>query len=104
MPDRGLASSPFCLDNSGLRLAESSHCDHNSPTLSGEPGCSAWFFLFDILRGRISACSGMRWANYSQPTGDFAMKLLNLDFTRISHDTFRIAGSKVIYTDPYKVA
>ena len=31
------------------------------------------------------------------------MKLLNLDFTRISHDTFRIAGSKVIYTDPFKV-
>src|SRR5438046_7432336 len=32
-----------------------------------------------------------------------AMKLLNLDITRIAHDTFRIAGSKVIYTDPYKV-
>ncbi len=32
------------------------------------------------------------------------MKLLNLDFTRISHDAFRIAGSKVIYTDPYRVA
>ena len=32
------------------------------------------------------------------------MKLLNLDFTRISHDTFKIKGSKVIYTDPYKVA
>jgi len=31
------------------------------------------------------------------------MKLLNLDFTRVAHDTFRIAGSKVIYTDPYKV-
>lgn len=31
------------------------------------------------------------------------MKLLNLDFSRIAHDTFRIAGSKVIYTDPYKV-
>ena len=31
------------------------------------------------------------------------MKLLNLDCTRIAHDTFRIAGSKVIYTDPYKV-
>ena len=31
------------------------------------------------------------------------MKLLNLDFTRIAHDTFRIAGSKVVYTDPYKV-
>jgi len=29
---------------------------------------------------------------------------LNLDFTRIAHDTFRIAGSKVIYTDPFKVA
>lgn len=32
------------------------------------------------------------------------MKLLNLDITRIAHDTFRIAGSKVIYTDPFKVA
>jgi L-ascorbate metabolism protein UlaG (beta-lactamase superfamily) len=31
------------------------------------------------------------------------MKLLNLDFKRIAHDTFRIAGSKVIYTDPFKV-
>jgi L-ascorbate metabolism protein UlaG (beta-lactamase superfamily) len=31
------------------------------------------------------------------------MKLLTLDFTRIAHDTFRIAGSKVIYTDPFKV-
>jgi L-ascorbate metabolism protein UlaG (beta-lactamase superfamily) len=32
------------------------------------------------------------------------VKLLNLEFTRISHDTFRIAGSKVIYTDPFRVA
>ncbi len=32
------------------------------------------------------------------------MKLLNLDFTRIAHDTFRIAGSQVLYTDPFKVA
>ena len=32
------------------------------------------------------------------------MKLLNLDFTRIAHDTFRIAGSRVAYTDPFKVA
>ena len=31
------------------------------------------------------------------------MKLLNLDLTRIAHDTFRIAGSKVIYVDPFKV-
>jgi L-ascorbate metabolism protein UlaG (beta-lactamase superfamily) len=31
------------------------------------------------------------------------MKLLNLDFTRIGHDTFRIAGSRVIYTDPFKM-
>jgi L-ascorbate metabolism protein UlaG (beta-lactamase superfamily) len=31
------------------------------------------------------------------------MKLLNLDFTRLGHDTFRIAASKVIYTDPFKV-
>jgi L-ascorbate metabolism protein UlaG (beta-lactamase superfamily) len=36
--------------------------------------------------------------------GEDAMKLLNLDFTRIAHDTFRIAGSKVVYTDPFKVA
>ena len=31
------------------------------------------------------------------------MKLLNLEITRIAHDTFRIAGTQVIYTDPYKV-
>jgi len=31
------------------------------------------------------------------------MKLLNLDFTRIAHDTFKIKGSSVIYTDPFKV-
>jgi L-ascorbate metabolism protein UlaG (beta-lactamase superfamily) len=31
------------------------------------------------------------------------MKLLNLDIERIAHDTFRIEGSKRIYTDPYKV-
>jgi L-ascorbate metabolism protein UlaG (beta-lactamase superfamily) len=31
------------------------------------------------------------------------MKLMNLEFTRISHDTFRIKGSKLIYTDPFKV-
>lgn len=31
------------------------------------------------------------------------MKLFNLNITRIAHDTFRIAGSKVVYTDPYKV-
>ena len=31
------------------------------------------------------------------------MKLLNLDFTRVAHDCFRIAGSKVLYTDPFKV-
>src|SRR5207237_8699981 len=39
----------------------------------------------------------------SYHNGGCAMKLLNLDITRIAHDTFRIAGSKVIYTDPYKV-
>ena len=32
------------------------------------------------------------------------MKLLNLEFTRIAHDTFKIKGSRVIYTDPFKVA
>ena len=32
------------------------------------------------------------------------MKLLNLDLLRIAHDAFRITGSKVLYTDPYKVA
>jgi L-ascorbate metabolism protein UlaG (beta-lactamase superfamily) len=31
------------------------------------------------------------------------MKLMNLDFSRIAHDTFRIQGSKVICTDPFKV-
>jgi L-ascorbate metabolism protein UlaG (beta-lactamase superfamily) len=31
------------------------------------------------------------------------MKLLNLDIKLIAHDTFRIAGSKVIYTDPFRV-
>jgi L-ascorbate metabolism protein UlaG (beta-lactamase superfamily) len=36
--------------------------------------------------------------------GEGTMKLLNLDFTRIAHDTFRIAGSKVIYTDPFKIS
>jgi len=32
------------------------------------------------------------------------MKLMNLEFSRIAHDTFCIKGSKVIYTDPFKVA
>ena len=31
------------------------------------------------------------------------MKLLNLEFTRIAHDTFKIKGSSIIYTDPFKV-
>lgn len=31
------------------------------------------------------------------------MKLLNLDFTRIAHDTFKIKGSRTIYTDPFRV-
>ncbi|MGH9396670.1 MAG: MBL fold metallo-hydrolase [Terriglobia bacterium] len=31
------------------------------------------------------------------------MKLLNLDFERIAHDTFRIAGSRLLYTDPFRV-
>jgi L-ascorbate metabolism protein UlaG (beta-lactamase superfamily) len=31
------------------------------------------------------------------------MKLLNLDFTRIAHDCFRIAGTKLVYTDPFRV-
>lgn len=31
------------------------------------------------------------------------MKILNLDLQRIAHDTFRIAGSKVVYTDPYQL-
>lgn len=31
------------------------------------------------------------------------MKILNLDITRISHDAFRIAGSKLIYIDPFKI-
>jgi L-ascorbate metabolism protein UlaG (beta-lactamase superfamily) len=36
--------------------------------------------------------------------GKAGMKLLNLDITRIAHDTFRIAGSKVIVIDPFKVS
>jgi len=31
------------------------------------------------------------------------MKLLNLDITRFAHDAFRIAGCKVVYTDPFKI-
>ena len=31
------------------------------------------------------------------------MKLMNLEITRIAHDTFRIAGSQVIYIDPFQV-
>lgn len=31
------------------------------------------------------------------------MKILNLDIQRIAHDTFRIAGSKLVYIDPFKV-
>lgn len=31
------------------------------------------------------------------------MRLLNLEIERIAHDTFRIEGSKRIYTDPFKV-
>lgn len=31
------------------------------------------------------------------------MKILNVDLQRIGHDTFRIAGSKIIYTDPFQV-
>jgi L-ascorbate metabolism protein UlaG (beta-lactamase superfamily) len=31
------------------------------------------------------------------------MNLINLDVKRIAHDTFRIAGSKVVYTDPFQV-
>jgi L-ascorbate metabolism protein UlaG (beta-lactamase superfamily) len=31
------------------------------------------------------------------------MKLMSLDIARIAHDCFRIAGSKVIYIDPFKV-
>jgi len=31
------------------------------------------------------------------------MKLMNLEFTHVAHDTFRIQGSKLIYTDAFKV-
>ncbi|HEX5484036.1 MAG TPA: MBL fold metallo-hydrolase [Terriglobia bacterium] len=31
------------------------------------------------------------------------MKLFNVDIQRIAHDTFRITGSKVVYTDPFQV-
>jgi L-ascorbate metabolism protein UlaG (beta-lactamase superfamily) len=30
------------------------------------------------------------------------MKLMNLDIRRMAHDTFRIAGTKVIYIDPFQ--
>jgi L-ascorbate metabolism protein UlaG (beta-lactamase superfamily) len=36
--------------------------------------------------------------------GETNMKLMDLDITRIAHDTFRIAGSKVIYVDPFRVS
>lgn len=31
------------------------------------------------------------------------MKILDLDITRLAHDTFRIKGSRTIYTDPFRV-
>ena len=31
------------------------------------------------------------------------MKLMNLEVRRLAHDTFRIAGTKVIYIDPFQV-
>lgn len=31
------------------------------------------------------------------------MKIMDLDFTRIAHDTFKIKGSRTIYTDPFRV-
>jgi L-ascorbate metabolism protein UlaG (beta-lactamase superfamily) len=31
------------------------------------------------------------------------MKILDLDITRIAHDTFKIKGSRTIYTDPFRV-
>src|SRR5579862_6602458 len=42
-------------------------------------------------------------ARYQQTSRRRMMKLLNLDFTRIAHDTFKIKGSRTIYTDPFKV-
>src|SRR5579862_2003679 len=42
-------------------------------------------------------------ARYQQTNRRRMMKLLNLDFTRIAHDTFKIKGSRTIYTDPFKV-
>src|SRR5271166_2596381 len=46
-----------------------------------------------------------RWAraHNTPPSGRGMMKLLNLELTRIAHDTFKIKGSKVIYTDPFKL-
>ena len=44
------------------------------------------------------------WARNIRLTGGRMTKLLNLEFTRIAHDTFKIKGSRVIYTDPFKVA
>jgi L-ascorbate metabolism protein UlaG (beta-lactamase superfamily) len=47
---------------------------------------------------------GVYEQNVTVQRGGMDMKLLNLEFTRIAHDTFRIQGSKVIYTDPYKIS
>src|SRR5262249_17216684 len=63
---------------------------------------------------RLTASGGMRYAflctrlqrhapSSSPGEGGKAMKPMNLEFTRIEHDTFKIVGSKMIYTDPYKV-
>jgi L-ascorbate metabolism protein UlaG (beta-lactamase superfamily) len=51
----------------------------------------------------VCCASGSRLEKLDESIGGLAMKLMNLEFTRIAHDTFRIKGSKVIYTDPFKV-
>jgi L-ascorbate metabolism protein UlaG (beta-lactamase superfamily) len=31
------------------------------------------------------------------------MKILNLDFQRLSHDSFRVSGTRIVYTDPFRL-
>jgi L-ascorbate metabolism protein UlaG (beta-lactamase superfamily) len=52
--------------------------------------------------GMLISCASLRTIIFSGEEAAF-MKILNLDLQRIAHDTFRIAGSKVIYIDPFKV-
>lgn len=49
----------------------------------------------------VLACIAARRENFG--SGGVIMKILNLDLERKGHDTFRIAGSKVIYIDPFQL-